>query len=281
MKKTVLLFSCLLYALAAFAQNEQKQGDVMVAEGNYDGAAVMYRMCMDTDDQCRLKLFKLIYEEKIERQFTDELFQLINPLATKDNAEAQYYLGVLYIKGTGGVSQDHDVAKLWLKQSVDNGYENARKELEALLPKEEPVQEVIKIENVPSANDKLAISKKSEVKGPSKLPGVLFAVGGVSIAGGAAATFLVAPKIEEDWSNSEETHTYLEIKKYNPIFIIAGAVIGGVCIGSGIVIKTKGNSKSKNYTSDGYYSPAQLDHNRNARLYFVTTENGAGFRLAF
>ena len=294
MKKTVLIFSCLFFTMTIFAQNEQKQGDDMAATGNYDGAAVMYRMCMDSNDQCRLKLFKLIFDEKIEQQFTDELFQLINPLAKKDITEAQYYLGMLHKKGIGGVAQDNDAAINWLKKSADKGFASAKIELDELLPKEEPAREEpareeppieeVKVTPIPSsaspANNRV-IPEANKVQGPSKLPGVLFAVGGVSIVAGVAATYFIPGKKEEDWSNSDNDKTYKEITKRNPVFLIAGAVVGGVCIGSGIVIKKKNASKGNSLASEPFVSPLPVQHDREVRLFFVAMDNGAGFRLTF
>jgi hypothetical protein len=136
MKKTVLLFVCLLCSQAFFAQNEQKEGDTMAAAKNYQGAAMMYRVCMENNDQCALKLFKLIYDEKIDAQFSDELYLLIEPLSKKKNAEAHYYLGMLYRKGTGGVSHDNSEAKKWLESSAKQRNSKASSELKELKKEE-------------------------------------------------------------------------------------------------------------------------------------------------
>ena len=293
MKKTVFLFSCLFYTMTIFAQNEQKQGDDMAATGNYDGAAVMYRMCMDSNDQCRLKLFKLIFDEKIEQQFSDELFQLIKPLAEKGVTEAQYYLGMMYKKGAGGVTQDKNAAINWLKQSADKGFGSAKIELEELLPKEQPAKEEVKqvpkdepageevktVSTPPARN--LTVPGEDKFNKPSKLPVPLFAVGGVCIVAGAAATYLLPGKTEENWDNSNDDRAYKVIKKKNPVFLIAGAVVGGVCIGSGIVIKKKNASKAKNLASEPFSNPLPVQHDREVRLFFVAIDNGAGIRLTF
>ena len=144
MKKTILLIACLCGSFSAIAQEELKQADEMAAAGNYDGASIMYRICMESNEQCALRLFKLIYEGKIEAQFSDELYQIINPLAGKGNAEAQFYLGELYRKGMGGVAQNDVEALKWLRLSAEKDYAEAKSALEKLRPKEEPVQEVEK-----------------------------------------------------------------------------------------------------------------------------------------
>jgi len=99
MKKIMLLFMCAFFCVAIFAQDEKKQGDEMAASGNYSGAAMMYRLCMEQDEECRVQLIRLLYESKIEPQSSNELFQLVNPLAQQGNAEMQLYLGMLYYKG--------------------------------------------------------------------------------------------------------------------------------------------------------------------------------------
>ena len=132
MKKIILLVCCLCCFTAIFAQEEQKQGDEMAAGGNYSAAAMMYRLCMEQEEPCALKLFKLIYEEKVEPESTNELYQLVSPLAAKDNAEAQFYLGELYRKGIGGVEQDNSEALKWLRKSADKNYADAHKEWEEL-----------------------------------------------------------------------------------------------------------------------------------------------------
>ena len=295
MKKILVLMGCLISSLSVFAQDMLKEGDDMAALGNYDGAAMMYRMCMEENDQCALRLFKLIYDEKIEPQFTDELYQLISPLAEKGNAEAQYYLGELYLKGLGDVAQDNGEAMKWFQQSAAQGFETARIELEKLLPKEEPVAEQPEVvqpvqpareesarrtpATSPSTGVDLNMRTGQELK-PTKLPGTLFIVGGVSAVAGIAATLLVTSKADDDFSDSNSTGKYLEVTKRNPVFLIAGCVIGGVCIGSGIIIKNK-HKKADSAITEINCPQYPYRYNYDMRLNLVATNNGAGFRITF
>ena len=152
MNKIVLLFISVVVCTAVIAQSEQKEGDRMEAEGNYSGAEIMYRLCMEQNDTCLLKLIRLIYKKKIEPQFENELFQLTLPLAMRGNPEAQYYLGVMWNRGIGGVPQDTDVAMRWLQRSSDQGYEPAQTELAVITelvmiaPKEvyKPTKKIVK-----------------------------------------------------------------------------------------------------------------------------------------
>ena len=75
-KKTITLLITLIGCTSAFAQNTKKNGDDMAAAANYSGAAMMYRLCMEQDDECFLKLIRLLYEEKVETQSQTELFRL-------------------------------------------------------------------------------------------------------------------------------------------------------------------------------------------------------------
>jgi hypothetical protein len=127
MKKIVLLFICLLGGMAIFAQSEKRDGDDMASAGNFSGAAMMYRLCMEQDEECLLKLIRLLYEEKVEPQFTNELFQLLSPLAESGNAEAQLYLGVMHLKGYD--TQNLDKSFEWLKKSADQGNSDAQYQL--------------------------------------------------------------------------------------------------------------------------------------------------------
>ena len=127
MKKIFTLFTGLFCCVAIFAQNEKKEGDEMAATENYSGAAMMYRLCMQQDEDCLLKLIRLLYEEKVEPQFTNELYQLISPLAVKGNAEAQFYLGVMYFKGFD--TKDNNKSFEWIKKSAEQGHADAQYQL--------------------------------------------------------------------------------------------------------------------------------------------------------
>jgi len=265
MKKNSILLICLFSSLAIFAQNEQKDGDDMAAAGNYSGAAMMYRRCMESNPQCRLKLFKLIYDGKIDSQSTDELYQLINPLARQGNAEAQYYLGMLYKQGIGGVRQDNTEASTWIQRSADQGYAYARNELAAVRTNEAPTR-IIAGENKanPSQNN-YPVNRNDKVnQGATSWSGTLFVTGGICIAGGIAAS-LLTPKTYTDYGNG----TIVEGKEYNLVYAAAGIVAGSVCIGSGISLKKKEKARSLAYRNDYAY------------LNIIATGNGAGLRLTF
>jgi len=51
-----------------------------------------------------------------------------NLAASKQDAEAEYQLAMMLLRGKGGVKQDIDAGKGWLKRAVDHGHEEAKKE---------------------------------------------------------------------------------------------------------------------------------------------------------
>jgi len=330
MTNKLLLLFWLFGCSALFAQNAKKEGDEMVAAGNFSGAAFYYRLCMDSDEQCLLGLFKLIFDNRIEPQYSDELYQLISPLAKQGNPEAQYYLGILYNKGTGGVRRDDSEARKWLQASAEQGYEEARKWLQAnaVQGDEEPQKrpqtnavqgdEVVQNRRRTSAEkdnedilkwlhsnadqrsedttkaqvvrqEKVVVESKGtgdraayqEEKGIYRLSGILFAIGGISAAAGATATYMIPPKVSTDWSNSDETGHYVEIKKRNPAFLIAGGIVGGVCIGAGIILHSKRNTQPKGLALEPVPSSPQPIPANGICLQFVASGNGAGLRLTF
>ena len=129
MKKTILLLLCLFGSAAIFAQTEKQEGDELAAEENYSAAAMMYRLCMEQDEECQLKLIRLIYEEKVEPQFTNELFQLIDPLAKKGNAEVQFYLATMY-ENDKGIEKNQEKAIEYYQKSAGQGHTLAQTELD-------------------------------------------------------------------------------------------------------------------------------------------------------
>ena len=304
MKKFILLGICLYCVPVIFAQEEQKQGDEMAADGNYSAAAMMYRLCMEQEEPCALKLFKLIYDEKIEPESTDELYQLISPLAEKGNAEAQFYLGELCRRGIGGVALDYQAAVKWFQKSADQGYENAQNELKALqtaqkepiapevqpvtTPPEQPVttppaQTVYPAEKEVAAKT-LSADNLQYKPSKSKLPVVLYAVGGIAIVAGTATYFLLPKTAEDvyanrDYSETTESNPYYKLpNERNPVYLIAGCAAGGVCIGTGIVLKSK---DKKRQISDNYNLQSLPRQNEGMRLNLVATHNGAGLQLTF
>jgi len=269
--------------------NEQicQTADNIASAANYSEAANLYRLCKDTNEQCMLKLFGLIHDGKVEPLSTDEAYQLISPLAQQGNAEAQYYLGIMYRKGTGGVLRDESESTLWLQLSADQGYLAAQNELIEITPKQEtpsPQEKVIIVpqEKVSANNNLTNINTQYEKKKKSsKGAGFLITIGGIGIAAGAAATYLLPPEKSEDWSDSHATQTYKEIEKRNPVYLIAGGIVGGVCLGTGIILKAKKNAKEKNIVSEDMLLQPPVYPDNNMRLNLIATNNGAGFRLTF
>jgi TPR repeat protein len=51
-----------------------------------------------------------------------------NLAASKQDAEAEYQLAMMLLRGKGGLQQDIDAGKGWLKRAVDHGHQEAKKE---------------------------------------------------------------------------------------------------------------------------------------------------------
>jgi TPR repeat protein len=280
MKKVVLLLICLAVYSATFAQNEKREGDDMAAAGNFSGAAMYYRLCMESDEQCLLKLFKLMYDEKIEPETTDELFQLINPLAQQGNVEAQFYLGEMYAKGRG-VSKNDAEAVVWYKKSAEQGNANAQNELDRISQQGWGVSQDMQeakppVRTEPKSNLNANVDNLHMKETTSRRSNVLFAAGGVSVAAGVAATLLATKPYTEESSDK-----IIKGKEYNLVYAAAGVVVGGVCIGTGISLKKKARLQPQNmdHGNDRSYSPVYRD--KHLCLNLVAYGNEAGLRLTF
>ncbi|MDR2231930.1 MAG: sel1 repeat family protein [Tannerella sp.] len=403
MKRTILIFVCIISLTSLYGQNEKRDGDDMAAAENYSGAAMMYRLCMERDEECQIKLIRLIYEEKIEPQSADELYRLISPLAEHGNAEAQYYLSELYKKGRGGASQDYgemmkwlqksaaqnyantrtelaklyelteirgdelaadghfneaanmyrlalehdgnnalklfkiihdkkaetqqsdelfrllsplvakgnpeaqydlslmyrtgvggvqrneDEANKWLKMSADQGFPIAKEEYTAMFPPVEVETPVVTAQTVttqtarPTAVRTPDISKSS-YQAPKAGPkgGVLLMIlGGLSIAGGTAATYMLPPEKDYDWTSRINEGKVLPKENRINTYLYAGCAVGAACVITGIVLKIKQNKNRKAALYDNYSLQPSPEHDSEVQLNLVSTGVGAGLRLTF
>jgi TPR repeat protein/serine/threonine protein phosphatase PrpC len=124
----------LLCTGTANAQSRMEQGDTLVAQGNYEAAAQMYSLCMESDKQCLYKLFRLIFDEKIKPDYGSQLYDLIKPLALDGDAVAEYWLGYLYRAGIG-ITQNYEEAVKWYRKSAEQGDAGAQNNLGVIYAK--------------------------------------------------------------------------------------------------------------------------------------------------
>ncbi|MDR2585985.1 MAG: outer membrane beta-barrel protein [Prevotellaceae bacterium] len=124
-------FVILFFSPSIFAQDYKSRADLKVSEGDYTGAAAMYELCMRQDDECAFHLFMLIYEKKIEPEYSEQLVQIILPLAQKGSAEAQYYLASMYNQGYG-VEKDDEKAIEWFRKAAQQSHQEAIAHLNTL-----------------------------------------------------------------------------------------------------------------------------------------------------
>ena len=224
------------------------------------------------DEDSQLALIRALYNGQIEPQFEDELFQLTLLLAQKGNPEAQYYLGIMYSRGKGGIQQDDDEASMWLQKSADQGYEDAQTELAMLIP---PNDNAIITPNIYNPAEMQSESLSIQ-KGATNTSTTFYAIGGISIAAGIAATIFLAKEYEK-YGHAKK----IIGKEYNLIYAGAGLAIGGFCIGKGIQLKKKQKAQPRNmsYHNNPSHLPSYCDNH--LRLDLVATGNGAGLRLFF
>lgn len=87
-----------------------------------------------------IKNLALAHKLRTERKTYTDLHiavQLYKKEAFKGNAEAQYWLGVMYFDGTG-INEDYNEALKWIAMSSDQNYPNAQKLLNHMLVTDAP-----------------------------------------------------------------------------------------------------------------------------------------------
>ena len=125
MKKLALITFCFIYCMSVSAQDYKSLGDAKVSAGDWTGAAAFYELGMEKDDKCAFSYFLLIYEKKIEVQYSNQLSQIILPLAMKENPEAQFYFGMMCEEGYG-VPKNINTALYWFQRSAELGHAKAQ-----------------------------------------------------------------------------------------------------------------------------------------------------------
>ena len=117
-------------------------------------------------------------------------------------------------------------------------------------------------------------------KSSSKLPKTLFVIGGLSVAAGAAVTFLLPPKVSE--VRYDERRGFVREEERNLSYLVAGCAAGAVCIGTGLIVKKKKSNRPKaGLTFEDIASQPPPNRDNDMRLHLVATGNGAGLRLTF
>jgi TPR repeat protein len=59
----------------------------------------------------------------------EEAAQWFSKAAQLDHPGAEYQLGMMYIRGRGGIPKDEGVGLQWLEKSAAQGHEDAKKEV--------------------------------------------------------------------------------------------------------------------------------------------------------
>ena len=117
--KYIILLLIFIDLTPLSAQSWLEQGDAYAAEEDYASAARMYSQCMKINNNCAFALFNLIYKGKIESQYTNELFDILLPIAKLNDPVAANNIGILYYDGIG-VEKNEQEAYKWLNKSALN-----------------------------------------------------------------------------------------------------------------------------------------------------------------
>ena len=119
MKKIFLpTLTSMIFCLSVHSQNEEKQGDLYITEGDYASAAIMYYKGIENNDSCLIKYFNLVINEEIAHEVSNHLYTLLHPKAQQGNTNAQFYLGYMYFYGYG-IKRDILKAEEWLLKSAE------------------------------------------------------------------------------------------------------------------------------------------------------------------
>ena len=113
-----------------------------------------------------------------------------------------------------------------------------------------------------------------DTKDINRRTGMFYAAGGVSVAAGVAATFLLS-KPYTKYSDSYR----IKGKKYNLVYATAGVIAGGVCVGKGIQLKKNASKQARHWgiNNSPTYSPSLY----NTSLTLVAYGSELGLRFNF
>ena len=166
-------------------------------------------------------------------------------------------------------------AKQELEQRLEQEEAQKEEEESIQIPIEEKENKPAEIMNLPVQQENIRIEKVT--KGNSR-SGLLFVAGGVSIAGGiAASVFLTKPYTEVNTQKG----VIVKGKEYNLFYAAAGIVAGGVCMGTGIMLKKKEQGQPRNMDMSYRQSSPTSYHDNHSYLNLVTYGNEIGLRLTF
>ena len=133
LKFTILhLFVAILTYPAAYSQlpkEWRKQGDISVANKNFEQASKEYQKAVDEGDEISvLKLGWLMYETGVSSPDPNNMYWMVTIMAEKNYSEAQFLMGYLYANGAG-IDKNMEEAVKWYNVAAKKGVVNAQYEL--------------------------------------------------------------------------------------------------------------------------------------------------------
>ena len=281
---TLFLFGCLL----ANGQNYLQEGDACFEKGDYECAKRNYNLFQTFDgrdmsaqiqkaDECmRALILADGYFKDEEWARARERYRFILEKNPKDRyALKQYDVCEEQLKPKEEMIVEKNDENML--QEKDNFVEKDNQQITVTEEEARPAENInlpVRVENKP---DNLPVRKESTGRRPGT---PLFIVGGLAGAGGIAATFATTKSyMDIDKSKGK----IIRGKETNYYFAAAGVIVGGICIGSGILLNRKAHVQSRNKEFSDY-SPSYRNNASSkgeSRLNIVACGNEVGLRLTF
>jgi len=277
MKYLIIVYLLLFCCLQANSQDYLQLADECFEKGDYECAKRNYTFFQTFDGR----------DMSAQIQKTDECMRTLN-LADDyfkdeewEKARERYQIVLEKNPKDPHAKKQLDLCEERLKAAKDRLKELAQEEAQIKDANEEISDADVEIkpfENVkfPAQTNKKPENLRIKKESSSRRSSLLFVAGGVSIAGGIAAS-LLSTKPYSEVNNG----MIINGKEYNFIYAGVGVVAGGLCIGTGIKFKKKERVQPQNIDISYNRSHTPAKSYNYSHLNFVSYGNDVGLRLTF
>ncbi|MBQ8516936.1 MAG: SEL1-like repeat protein [Akkermansia sp.] len=128
------------------------------AAGHADAAAELSKIRAERESADEYQRQMIQLQEYMDKQEYEKAFALILPFAEAGNAQAQYNVGIFYLKGMA-MPQDTEKASEWFQKSAAQGYKDAEQVLKRLQETPADILLLQSMENFNNGNKAAAIDK--------------------------------------------------------------------------------------------------------------------------
>lgn len=142
----------------------------------------------------------------------ERAFELFDLAANQNNAQAQFYMGWCYGNGEG-IDQDYRMAVQWFKKALENGYEDARTQLEFYATRAEQQDENAQADDdddVPNSIDE-CFAKGAEAMSSGKQKLAVACLSRAAEAGHTQAQFYLATFYDSGTGVKQDIQKSLEL----------------------------------------------------------------------